>query len=404
MALFRSAHRARVPHTTPARSVQMRSISMRSSLLRECQHQQLLRECHRYPRQLLHRRSFGKYSVSLDPFAGKNYKPTPNLGSKLAVQAVLFDYDVLAMVHDHDEEEYKEAKKAYERKTGLGEHSIRRVDDLAEHKDASVLLKNEMRSELKKRGLDSTGKPWVLQARLQDVYDKEKAMEVLGMSGAQLGFGDSVGRATAAGGRGDGALTSPLQPDNNMGDVRAKYMAKLKEKKSRAMARQEGLAGADGGAGAEMFGEKPGTQWAQNQGANETLRYLAARGMRAGLVMPAKSEKQVSAETLQHFQDGFDSDFSTIVTAEQAQDALDKPNDPAPFEWAVKQLNLDPPKVLFVTAQGKHLKAAREAGLFSCYFTTKNARKPDVRPSYSVIKLSELRRVIEDLNGVSWAA
>lgn len=354
----------------------------------------------RCTRQLQHQRAFGAIEDrtsyrSLDPNAGKGFKPTPNLGTNLALQAVLFDYDVLAMVHDHDEEEYQAQKKAYQRKTGLGEHTIRRVDELLSHKDASMLLKQEMRDELKRRGLDSDGKPWVLQQRLQEVFDKEKALEVLGLPAEQLGIAGGGNKAQKTGGKPE---------DEPVGGVRAKYMAKLKEKKQRAFARQQGVAGQGGGQGAEMFEGEPGSQWSQNKGANEMLRYLTSRGMRVGLVMPPKSEKQISGEAFEHFAGGFDADFTPILSAEQAQSMLDKPSDPAPLDWAAKQLNLAPPKVLFVTTQAKQLKTARDAGMFSCHFTKKNARKPDSRPSYSVLTLTEMRGVVEELNGVSWAA
>ena len=82
---------------------------------------------------------------SLDPNAGKGSVLTPNKGKNLKLQAVLFDYDVLSMVHDWDEDEYEQKTKEYTRKTGLKNQEIRRVEELVLQKDATLLLKQEMR-------------------------------------------------------------------------------------------------------------------------------------------------------------------------------------------------------------------------------------------------------------------
>jgi hypothetical protein len=48
----------------------------------------------------------------MDPNPGRGFdNPTPNLGSNLALRAVIFDYSVLTEVHDHDEGEYQKNLK-----------------------------------------------------------------------------------------------------------------------------------------------------------------------------------------------------------------------------------------------------------------------------------------------------
>ena len=179
-------------------------------------------------------------------------------------------------------------------------------------------------------------------------------------------------------------------------------MDALKAKKARASARQMGVGGIDGGEGEEMFGGKVGSQWSQNKGANELLQYLGGRGMRAGLVLPSKSVKPLRQEEIDHFLEGFALDLDPVIHADKAQQLLDK--NAAPFEWALRQWNLQCNKVLLVTTEAKYLEAARDVGLFSCFFTTKNARRPNIRPSHSALTLGEVRDIIEEINGISYAA
>eukprot|EP00937_MAST-01D_sp_MAST-1D-sp2_P005491 g5491.t1 len=108
----------------------------------------------------------------MDPTAGRGYKPTPNIGSGLQVQVLLFEYDVLSKVHDHDPEEDAANARALERKTGVrAVKEIRRPEDVLASGNVDGMLRRELRAELKNRGLASTGKPWQLRERLQSAID-----------------------------------------------------------------------------------------------------------------------------------------------------------------------------------------------------------------------------------------
>lgn len=248
---------------------------------------------------------------------------TPNRGKQLPLQAILFDWEVLTIVHDHDEEEYQEARREVQRRTGIGKHEIRRVEELVQQKDASLLLKGELRDELKKRGLDSAGKPWVMQARLQEVFNKEK------LSDMGLGFG-STPKSSSTGTSQTGGTAAGQDTD----DVRAKYMAKLQEKKARMAQRAQGKGGQDGGDGADLFGQGDSDgsgQWNQNRGTNKLLGYLQARGMRAALVLPPKGHAMypVGADAVKKFQSQFDLDLTPVLSAEDGAKIVEA--SPAPM-------------------------------------------------------------------------
>ena len=397
--------------------------------------------------------------VNYDPTAGQAMPDIPNVGTKLPLRAILFDYDVLSQVHDYDADEEAAARAALYRVSGVkAVKEFRRPEELVAAGDASTLLRREMRAELRHRGLDPTGKPWQLRARLQEALDAERAagggalgaiaeLERLRGGGGGGGGGSSSGpdhrefpldrrpssfgkikgaqkwtpaQATAGAGSSSSSSSSSSGSGGGGGGsatadaagVRAKYMAALRAKQDKAREREAdprssgaaALARApEAAAAAAQDGGGGASTWSLNHGAQPLLKYLAGRGIQLGLALPAPAD--ATAEQVRQFEEQAGAHFAFRLAHEQAArygEAAAGGGGAAVLRGLCERHSLAPMSLMVLTTQSAAIGAARDAGCFSCHFLPKNARRPNIRPSFSVALLLQVQSVVEELNGISW--
>ena len=342
--------------------------------------------------------------MNFEPTAGRGFKPTPNIGNSLQIKALLFEFDVLSRDHHHDPELDAENARALERKTGVSaKKQIRRPEQLLERGAVDSLLRRELRVELKRRGLDATGKPWVLRARLQEALDNGLEPTTAAISAAEAaGMGcfptrGIVQGASAKEGSGGGG-------GENLVGIRAKYGDKLRALKAKAAAREASASAGSGvqastvleGGGAS--GGSSASAWSLNRGAAPLMKYLANRGMRCGLLMP--SADTVSDDMLASFHEQLDTQLDDSLTL--SREAVHTFPDPDRLLQLLHARGLKPASVMLLTTQENSLRAAREAGCFSSLFLPRNARRPNVRADFTVSDLFKVQDVVEQLNGISW--
>ena len=336
--------------------------------------------------------------VNYEPTAGRGFKPTPNIGTALQIKALLFDFDVLSRDHHHDPEQDAANARALERKTGVSaKKQIRRPDQLLERGTVDGLLRRELRIELKRRGLEATGKPWVLRARLQEALDNGVEPTTVAISAAvAAGYGlhpNSAGvkEGGDGGGSGDGG-------SEELAGIRAKYGNKLRALKAKAAAREAGAGPPTISEGSQASNGGASASWSLNRGAAPLMKYLANRGMRCGLLMPPTDT--VSEPLLASFHEQLDTQLDDSLTL--SREAVHTFPDPGRLLQLLHAHGLQPASVMLLTTQESTLRAAREAGCFSSLFLPRNARRPNVRADFTVSDLFKVQDVVEQLNGISW--
>jgi hypothetical protein len=314
----------------------------------------------------------------MDPNAGQPGAPTPNLGYNLTLRAVFFDYGVLTEVHDHDEEAYQKSLKEVEKITGIkAKKETRRVENFLAAGDAGSMLRDELRDELKRRGLDSTGKPHVIRDRLQKDFNSEpdrKPKKQSEMDAGTLG-------------------------------IRAKYAKALEGKKAKARAREMHghLAPGSDDITSKQASSEDGGKWNLNKGTSEILKYMTTRGIKVGLILPSANELDGKDKgTLEAEVATFIKNSNAAFDFTMSSEAASQLPSGAPIEAACASLGVTPQQMLLVTSKLDYLEAARNAECFSAHLTVKNARRPNIRPTHTIYGLLDVQRAIEDYNGISW--
>ena len=390
--------------------------------------------------------------VNFDPTAGQAMPDIPNVGLNNKLRAILFEYSVLSQVHDYDAEEEASARAALYRRSGVkAVKELRRPEALVAAGDASSLLRRELRAELRHRGLDATGKPWQLRQRLQVAFDAERedggmlgAVAELerirrggkdgggsggrgaggadhrefpldrrpsslgGARGAKSSFGGGVFAAAqqtgdiSVGGSAGGKHNDGGSGDGGAGDVRAKYMAAMRAKQDKVREREANshalTAAAELGKAPNNKTSEEGSAWNLNHGAQPLLKYLTGRGMLLGIEMPSPTE--ATAEQVAQFEKQAGTNFAFRLAHDEAAQYKDRGG--AVLSELCEREGLPPTALMLLTTQDRAIRAARDAGCFSCHFLSKNARRPNTRPNFSVGLLLEVQRVTEELNGISW--
>jgi hypothetical protein len=265
--------------------------------------------------------------------------------------------------------------------TGIpAKKEIRRVEHLIAAGDAGNMLRDELRDELKRRGLDSTGKPWELKERMQEEFDS--------------------GRKT------------PAKKNEGVG-IQAKYAKALQALKSKSIEREAHGAKAQG-QGSDLFNSgnaggqensAPVEKWNLNRGAGVMLDYMRTRGIMGGLILPSKEDmvakdKQTLDGEVASFLKNSKSAFDITISSEEA--AQFPSGDP--ITAACSTLGVTAQQVLLVTSNPKYLAAARDAECFSAHLTVKNARRPNIRPTHTIYGLLDVQTAVEEYNGITWRA
>ena len=227
-------------------------------------------------------------------------------------------------------------------------------------------------------------------------------------------------------------------------DPRAKYLSKLSQKgivggldsvnrarEQVASALQKGDAAAGhwearnlvrqstevhGGGGRTTDGTSHQIRWMARTGTGHLLQYMTQRAMKIVLLPSsgAKGDTTDAARTAEG-QDmkEFDRQLKEVVI-----DRFVTPHEAVQTETGERRLASDliqdvlaglelvtsPERCMMVSDQEDYLRAAKDAGMVTCRIRPHNAPRGNVSVHYMIPTLSELRQVIDSINGVSFNA
>ena len=250
------------------------------------------------------------------------------------------------------------------------------------------MLTKAVREELRARGLDAIGKPWVVRERLDQARSEAEELASLEKS---LGAETAPAEAPAE------AAPEPDAPAA-AGGIAAKYAAKLAAKRGDGAPATPTQGDADLLSSAKALVEAADAQrnneessrWRMGPpGLKGLLTHAARRSMALAVVArPDTSPRELSDLTSQA-----GVAFDVVVDGEGGLDA------------AVDQLGLEPHRVLAFVDDSALLREARRRELRTVQFVGENEELPvrrDRRPDYDVSACADVVGVIDELNGLSF--
>lgn len=276
------------------------------------------------------------------------------------------------------------------------------------------MLTKQVRAELRKRGLDGIGKPWVVKKRLEEARDAEKELAELD---AKLS-----GETTTP--------TPPKQPP--VEDIRAKYADRLRGRSatiplgsSKQQGDAETLQFAKEAAHKSESQRRP-SQWRIGPpGMRTLLEFVAARSM--FLVLVTRSD--TSDQELKELRDQAGVHFDLVTKNSSDAESTPPAGEQSPSRWGTVcgVLEIEPHQSLSFVDDDLAAREARNAGSLTCLllgddedhtttiesptqFAGNNHSRSQRRRSaggavdYVVSKCAEVSDVINDLNGTSYRA
>ncbi|KAJ1462800.1 hypothetical protein M885DRAFT_610825 [Pelagophyceae sp. CCMP2097] len=289
---------------------------------------------------------------------------------------------------------------------------------VAAPRDAATLktkdmLVDEVRAELRDRGLDGIGKPQFLRTQLDKIRrDNDEADEVESLARALQIDAPVEPEPTAveAAAVAEAAKAAALKHD--FSDIRSKYALKLRARLGEGsvptMAATKSSPGVGGAsakaesaflASARAEAVKRDEQLADMRlvlgppGLKSLLEFAAKRSMSVALVAGAESTERDCAQVLE--QCGFEFD-AVIDNSETAADY-----ETECFRKACATLHVDASKVLALTDDANFADKARKEGLLSLIMVEENNNKPNMA-DYTVVNCVDIGTIINDLIGVSY--
>ena len=359
------------------------------------------------------RRSFSSYN-RIDSFVEADrgrLKSLSRVGAKLEVRALLVDAALFR----------RSGGNAERVASPLAFDGVRRSGSEILSKD---MLTKQVREELRARGLDGVGKPWVVRARLDDARGAEAAevasidVGVVGNAASSLAAAprasdaaaedaaadaaaeNAAADAAAADGRAYADAAAPAAPS-----VADKYAAKLRSKTGTAVAASVASAPGDADllSSARTLAAKDDLR---NRDAAEESRWrLGPPGLRSLLAHAAKRSMAVA---LVARPDTKSRELDDVVA--QAGVAFDvisnvRGDDGGALDAALLDLNLEPHRVLAFASDEAFCSVAKKRRLRTVLFVGAGESLParhDRRPDHDVAACADVVDVIDDLNGPSF--
>lgn len=243
----------------------------------------------------------------------------------------------------------------------------------------SEMLTKQVRAELRKRGLDAIGKPWMVRQRLEEARQAE-SVEAL---------------AKAIGGGSDETAKPDTLP---VVDVRAKYAAKLRAAGVTGPAeRDAGDAVALEAARAAIARQKesPSSKWRIGpSGMRNLLDFAAARSMGLALIARVDISDHELAELRRQVAVQFD--VVQRLTTDEA-DAV---------QVVCEALGIEPYQTLAFVDDRRAARDAGRAGALSCLLASDgdNTLADRSAADHVVSSCAAVQDIINDINGTSYRA
>ena len=323
-------------------------------------------------------RQLSSYSRMMDlGGAPSNHKTTTriNASKNCKVQAVCFDFDVLTRSIVGQEETIKEA-------SSLLKQTKSTQADLRAPVQPNVSMVQQV-AELLNVNLGET-------SPARQSKDQEEDLSLL------------TGQANA---------TPPKQSSSHLGDVRAKYAAKLSRKGVAGVAGveqakhqvEDSLKRGDAAghlAARKMVAAEPvSTRWMAVTGTGALLQYLTQRSMKICL-LPKPSSKE-NPEDIEQMED-FTKQLREVVFDTLVKDGSQPVH--KILKSALDSLHSDPLHVLLVSDRDDYMRAGKDLGMVVCRIRPANARRGNVSAHYTASSVPDVKDVVDEINGISFNA
>ena len=346
-------------------------------------------------RPRLQQRSYNNIGATVAPDAARA-KALQRYGRNLEVQALVVDAQI-----------FRRKGGAPLQASALAFDSSRKVAG-GQQVASKEMLTKAVREELRARGLDAIGKPWVVRERLDQARSEAAELasleESLGAETApvEAARGASASTVLASGAPSDqpdaSAAPEPSDATEAAGGIAAKYAAKLAAK------RGDGAPAAPTPGDADLLSSaKALVEAADAQRNNEEssrwrmgppgLKGLLTHASRRSMALAVVARPDTSPRELADLTSQAGVAFDVVVDGDDALDA------------AVDALGLEPHRVLAFVDDSALLREAKRCDLRTVQFVGDGEELPvrrDRRPDYDVSACADVVGVIDELNGLSF--
>ena len=326
---------------------------------------------------LLQRRSYNNIGSTVAPDATR-VKELQRYGRNLEVQALVVDAQI-----------FRRKGGAPLQASALAFDSSRKVAG-GQQVASKEMLTKAVREELRARGLDAIGKPWVVRERLDQARSEAEELASLEES-----FGVE---ATPAEAPAEAAPEPEAPAPAAAGGIAAKYAAKLAAK------RGDGAPAAPTPGDADLLSSaKALVEAADAQRNNEEssrwrmgppgLKGLLTHASRRSMALAVVARPDTTPRELSDLTSQAGVAFDVVVEGEGGLGA------------AVDALGLSPHRVLAFVDDSALLRQAKAHELRTVQFVGENEELPvrrDRRPDYDVSACADVVGVIDELNGLSF--
>lgn len=256
--------------------------------------------------------------------------------------------------------------------------------------------------------------------------DVDQVKQVAALLNVELGSSGNAG----AGGQPDIASTvskaeksKVKDHDPSTNDIRAKYAAKLKgglagielaksqveetmisgdaagHLAARKIAIMEGVPGAPNGNAA--------TRWLPSLAATQLLTLLTHRSIRIVLLPNLDKKTSIDDGEEEPKMEDFKSQLKNVIIDKLVPELSNGDDSDAGIEdtlkkGILKELDVDPTKVLLVSQREPYLRVGRDMGMNICRIRPKNGRRGSITAHYTVESVGEIQDVVNEINGISF--
>lgn len=250
------------------------------------------------------------------------------------------------------------------------------------------MLTKAVREELRARGLDAIGKPWVVRERLDQARSEAAELATLEKS---LGAETASDEAPAE------AAPEPAAPPTG-GGIAAKYAVKLAAKRGDGAPATPTQGDADLLSSAKALVEAADAQRNNEESSRwrmgpPGLKGLLTHAARRSMALAVVARPDTTSRELADLTSQAGVAFDVVVEGEGGIDA------------AVDQLGLQPHRVLAFVDDSALLREAKRRDLRTVQFVGDGEELPvrrDRRPDYDVSACADVVGVIDELNGLSF--
>ena len=350
-----------------------------------------------------------------------------NLSKGLPLRAMLIDARCILRSAEEVDIEAEKARKKALRAAGLGDPglALRQTKQMLDEGRVKDLLQSEMREELRKRGINTVGKPWELRARLTALLEAE----AVGIRSPTAAENHAAAAAAAAEAVATGATSPPSPPPtpptppaaaeedaapsvsgeaSSAAEKRAQYAAKLRLRTGASVMKDGSIVAPSSLKSAPLADNMRPVDndghFRFQQGARDFLTYLDMRCIARALLpspdMETEAAALAQAEALAKMLQV--PPFAFVLGRDDAERA--RQGQKSALLQAHGALGLDLTSELMLVSDDRGLlRASKSARIFSCHFVRKIPGAPKSLPSnYRAETLEQVQHAIEDLNGVTF--